>query len=172
MTSVDPAGDDHGHPVVWVVLQSGVHAPAGAGGPPDHGTAGCFVPSRVQPIPGGPNFSQPSTLVGTYVASPDVDILQHGHRRLGRARGLVLRGRVQDLCLAPRHARRGRARTFHPASDAEQHLLAVDRGGEQRDIISRQGSRPTGEAIRTTTRPSAGALLGWHASPRTSWTCP
>lgn len=120
----------------------------------------------VQPIPGGPNFSQPSTLVGTYVASHDVVTYSNtgivgwdGHEVW------CYEVAFKDLCLAhgtPGEAEPGRFIQRQTPNNIYWLSIAAENGA---DIIS-AGSPTNWEAIPNNDSPiTAGHFWGWHASP-------
>lgn len=120
----------------------------------------------MQPVVGGPPFSQPTSLVGTYVASPDV-VQYRNTGIVGWDGHLVWEYTVaiKDMCIAhgtPGEAEPGRFTQRQTDNNIYWISIAAENG---HDII------PGGTPDNWTSVPNADPILtsqhfwGWHSSP-------
>lgn len=121
----------------------------------------------LQPTPGGPNFSQPRELVGTYVATPE--IVRYSNTGIKGWDGHEVwcyEVDLKDLCLAhgtPGEAEPGRFIQRQTENNIYWLSIAAENG---HDIIP--GSNPSlWTSVPNDDQPiTFGHFWGWHASPQ------
>lgn len=118
----------------------------------------------MQPFPGGPNFSQPTALVGTYVASPEV--VRYAPTGIVGWDGHEVwcyEVDLKDLCLAhgtPGEAEPGRFIQRQTENGIYWLSIAAENG---HDII---GTSPTNwTSVPNMDQPISTHFWGWHSSP-------